>query len=129
MGTLPLLNNCFSNHGLPKDNDTHSVKKPKVRQQYLSFDNWGLRSSCKYLGQPLIYQLLWLAVSKSSLPEKVTFPAAITKIYHQKGEEFKTITGREVTQKEITDSESSINTVLKDLMTLNIVDCKIRQSI
>lgn len=72
MGTLPLLNSCFSNHGLPKDNDTHNVKKPKVCQEYLSFESWGLRSSCKYLGWSLIYQLCWLAVSKSSLPEKVT---------------------------------------------------------
>lgn len=59
----------------------------------------------------------------------MTFQAAITKNYHQKREEFKTVTGREVNQKEITDSESLINTVLKDIMTLHIIDCKIRKCI
>lgn len=39
------------------------------------------------------------------------------------------MTGREVNPKEITDSESSINTVLKDVVTLHIVDCKIRKCI
>lgn len=44
--------------------------------------------------------------------------------YRRKREEFKTITGGEVNQKEVTDSESLINTALMDVMTLHIEDLK-----